>query len=244
MSLKANLNKYRDPNVFRPDGGFRTDVVALPQSIRCPHCRQLGTAAALPKAVVGYKKKMTNPDGYEFVVSMTASVHLCPNTTCHGLLLVVANAHTNERVVIPPELIDFDPTGLPSRCQRTIAEAAACLGAGAYRASAMMIRRLLEEVCEENEATGKNLHDRLKALTSKIVLPKALFDAMDELKLLGNDAAHIEAKNYDEIGQEEAETAIELAKEIMKGLYQLDGLVARLQARKKPAGPGKAPTQA
>ena len=47
-----------------------------------------------------------------------------------------------------------------------------------------------------------------------------------------NDAAHIEAKTYDNIGREEAEDSIELAQEILKSLYQLQGLVSRLQARK------------
>jgi hypothetical protein len=55
---------------------------------------------------------------------------------------------------------------------------------------------------------------------------------MLELKLMGNDAAHVQAKNYDNIGKEEAEDAIELAKEVLKALYQLQGLVNRLQARK------------
>jgi hypothetical protein len=55
---------------------------------------------------------------------------------------------------------------------------------------------------------------------------------MFELKALGNDAAHVEAKAYDNIGQAEAEDCIELAKEIVKALYQLKGLLGRLQARK------------
>jgi hypothetical protein len=92
----------------------------------------------------------------------------------------------------------------------------------------MMVRRLLEEICAENSASGQNLHNRLAALKSLVVLPQPLFEAMNELKALGNDAAHVEAKAYDNIGREEAEDSIELAKEILKALYQLKGLVARL----------------
>ena len=84
-------------------------------------------------------------------------------------------------------------------------EAVACHAAGAYRAAAMMVRRLLEEICAENNATGNDLHKRLEALKSLVVLPQALFDAMGELKALGNDAVHIEARAYDNIGREEAE---------------------------------------
>jgi hypothetical protein len=95
-----------------------------------------------------------------------------------------------------------------------------------------MVRRLLEEVCADNNAQGSDLHQRLEALKALVVLPQALFDAMGELKALGNDAAHVKAKAYDNIGRAEAEDSIGLASEILKALYQLKGLVARLQARK------------
>ena len=102
-----------------------------------------------------------------------------------------------------------------------------------------MVRRLLEEICEDNSAKGKNLNDRIKELENKITLPKELFDAMSELKALGNDAAHVKAKTYNTIDEAEAADSIELAKEILKARYQLKGLVKRLQTRKK-----KKPAQA
>ncbi len=98
-----------------------------------------------------------------------------------------------------------------------------------------MVRRLLEEICEDSQAIGKDLHHRLIALREKVTLPEELFEAMGELKALGNDAAHIMAKNYEVIGKEEAEDSIELAKEILKSRYQLKTLVDRLKARKRGA---------
>lgn len=75
----------------------------------------------------------------------------------------------------------------------------------------MMVRRLLEEICDLNNAKGVDLHKRPEALKTKIVLPQTLFDAMNELKVLGNDAAHVEAKAYDNIGKDEASDSIESA---------------------------------
>ncbi|HEV2162972.1 MAG TPA: DUF4145 domain-containing protein [Stellaceae bacterium] len=82
-------------------------------------------------------------------------------------------------------------------------------------------------------AKGKDLKERLTALHSVIVVPKELLDAADELRILGNDAAHLEAKVYDDIGKVEVEAAIDLCKEILKAVYQLDSLVKRLKALKK-----------
>jgi hypothetical protein len=133
----------------------------------------------------------------------------------------------------PLQLIDFDASSLPAPILRSLEEAILCHGAGAYRASALMVRRVLEELCEDRKAAGKDLFARLQALKSSVIIPTELFEAAHELRLLGNDAAHIEAKSYDDITEIEASLALELAKELLKAVYQYTSLVARMRAMKK-----------
>lgn len=97
-----------------------------------------------------------------------------------------------------------------------------------------MIRRTLEELCQDKNATGSTLKERISALQSAVILPPDLFAALDDLRLLGNDAAHVEAKTYDSVGLAEIEAGIELTKEVLKAVYQLGDLLSRLRALKKP----------
>ena len=53
--------------------------------------------------------------------------------------------------------------------------------------------------------------------------------ASDDLRLLGNDAAHIESQESDKVGQEEAEVGIEFTKEVLKAVYQYSALLNRLK---------------
>jgi hypothetical protein len=133
----------------------------------------------------------------------------------------------------PPQRLDFDSKAIPPRLVKTFEEALACHSESLYVAAAIMIRRTLEELCEDKAATGAYFKERLGALQSSVVLPQGLFAALDDLRLLGNDAAHIEAKNYDSAGEEEVVVGIELTKEILKAVYQLDDLLGRLRALKK-----------
>ena len=71
-------------------------------------------------------------------------------------------------------------------------------------------------------------------MSDKVVLPKELLEAADELRLLGTDAAHMEAQVYDDVGKEEVEVGIALCKEILKGVYQLAGLVNKLRKLRSP----------
>jgi len=76
------------------------------------------------------------------------------------------------------------------------------------------------------------LKERIASLGGKVVVPPQLLEAADHLRMLGNDAAHVEAKAYQEVGEQEVKIAISLAKELMKAVYQYKGLLAELQALK------------
>jgi Domain of unknown function (DUF4145) len=220
-----------NPNVLQLDNGtrplLRQSDVLTPIPLRCPHCRAIGSFA-----VIGQQAHYEKASSEKKMIPFTDSLRICPNPRCSGLVLVVEESGRVVRI-LPAPLLDFSVEHLPTTCQETLIEAVTCHAAGAYRAAAMMVRRLLEEICADNNAQRADLHKRLEALKGLVVLPQALFDAMGELKALGNDAAHVE-KAYDNIRRDEAEDSIQLAKEILKALYQLQGLVSRLQARKAP----------
>jgi hypothetical protein len=129
----------------------------------------------------------------------------------------------------PPEVIDFDTTNVPTKVVSALEEAITCHANSCYVAAAIMVRKALEELCADREAKGPNLKARIAALGTKVVLPKDLLDGLDDLRLLGNDAAHFESNVYDKVGREEVEVAIEVTKEVLKGVYQMSALVKRLR---------------
>ncbi len=75
--------------------------------------------------------------------------------------------------------------------------------------------------------------ERVRDLGTKVTLPKELFDGLDDIRLLGNDAAHIESQVYSQIGQQELDVAIEFTKEVLKALFQYANLLDKLRALKK-----------
>ena len=133
----------------------------------------------------------------------------------------------------PKTRIEFDITNVPENLVATFQEALICTSEECYMAAAIMLRRTLEELCTDKKATGDNLKKRLESMAGKIILPKELLEAAHDLRLLGNDAAHIEAKTYDEIGKDEILIAIDLTKELIKASYQYQDLVDRLKSRQK-----------
>src|SRR5207249_2188342 len=125
--------------------------------------------------------------------------------------------------------IDFDKTNIPPKVLSALEEGIACHANQCYVASAIMIRKALDLLCTDRGAIGANLKERIGSLKSKILVPADLLDGMDDLRLLGNDAAHIESQVFDAVGKEEVEIAIEFTKEIMKAVYQYSSLLAKLK---------------
>ena len=193
-------------------------------NLRCPACRNLGTFDD-----IGVN---------DIIVDSTTILgqRRCPNPQCHAHVFVVHDLH---RILVsyPPERIDFDAADVPNRVISALEEAISCHANGCFVATAMMVRKTLEELCRDHGAKGDNLKARIKTLEAKVVLPKDLLDGLDDLRLLGNDAAHVESLDYDNIGQLEVETGIEFTKEVLKAVYQYKGLLNRLQKLKKPASP-------
>jgi hypothetical protein len=137
-----------------------------------------------------------------------------------------------EEEYFPPETIDFDATNVPAAVQSALEEAIKCHAQLCFVASAIMVRKTMEELCADRKAEGGNLKERIASLGTKVILPKELLEGLDGLWLLGNDAAHIESNVYKDAGREEVEIGIEVTKEVLKAVYQYAALVAKLNARK------------
>jgi hypothetical protein len=206
-----------------------TNIQQVPAQVvvklRCPACRQRGTF----EPQVSNDLQFTTPEN----VHSVAGLRRCPDPSCCSLVFFVFQAG---KVVesFPAETLDFDATNIPATVQGAFEEAIKCHGQSCFVASAIMVRKTLEELCRDRGAAGGNLKERIKALGTKAVLPQELLDGLDDLRLLGNDAAHIESQEYSKVGKEEVEVGIEFAKEVLKAVYQYSALLSRLRALKKP----------
>ena len=201
-------------------------------NLRCPICGHLGAFHGLAK--ISDLRWLVHSGRGPGVTPFSAGLRVCPNNDCKALVFVIVNPKELLQTY-PPEVIDFDSTNLPQPILQSLEEAIKCHAAGCYKASALMVRRVLEELCQAKNAQGADLKKRLAALGKTIVIPQELLAAADELRILGNDAAHVEARVYDNIGPDEAELAIELANELLKAAYQYTALVGRLKGLAKPA---------
>ena len=148
----------------------------------CKHCRAIVDAA--DRGRIEARDEETG-------VPTRFTLGQCPQ--CSSPLLLVQEDwgdgwDTPGRLYPPRD--DFVGFSVPKSIRNAFAEASRCLGAKAFTACAIMCRKTLEGVCHDHEATGRSLVDRLKSLKEKGVIEGRLYDWSDELRLVGNEAAH------------------------------------------------------
>ncbi|MDE2385484.1 MAG: DUF4145 domain-containing protein, partial [Alphaproteobacteria bacterium] len=180
---------FTDANIFKPTPGVHpTPVQVKSVSLSCPHCRHKGVFYAPQQQGLGFYRELKHDNGATNASTSAVGLFVCPNESCHAVVMILQNQHEGISA-LPSPTIDFNSDNLPTQLLATLQEAIKSHAAGCHRAAAIMVRRLLEQICALNDADGANLHQKLAALKKKIVLPEDFFDAMMELKIVGNDAA-------------------------------------------------------
>lgn len=166
-------------------------------------------------------------------LELASGERVCPNSECKALIWVVYSLKEPIEVLFsyPPERFDFDASDLPEVVKEPLEEAIECHANDCFKASALMIRRTLEALCQERGISDEgSLFNRIEALGRQVVLPTEMIEGMHNLRLLGNDAAHVEAREYLEVGEPEVEAALAVTKLILGATYQSSATLRALES--------------
>lgn len=208
------------------NNGQRAPIPSI--SMRCPSCRQIGTLDRI------------NNQQYDVEINGNDQVYvcgqrLCPNLQCRSHIFFVWDGKTDKIAAsYPSERLDFDSTNIPAPIAKALEEAITCQANECFIASAIMVRKTLEELCQDRQSGGANLKERLRNLGTKIIIPQELLNGLDDLRLLGNDAAHVESQTFDGVGEKEIEISIKFTKEVLKAVFQYSDLLDELRSLKRP----------
>jgi len=134
-------------------------------------------------------------------------------------------------VLYPDDGGRFDDS-VPASIANSYAEAAKALRAAAPTATAIMCRRTLEGICQHFGASGKNMPQKLDDLRIKGELDPRLHEWANDLRILGNDAAH----DVDTvIAQDDARDALEFTKALIQNLFVLRRAFEEFKKRRASA---------
>lgn len=118
---------------------------------------------------------------------------------------------------------------LPSLVQKAYEAAlkARAIDANAY---AILLGRMLEVVCEDSEAKGKNLYEKLKFLAEQGKIPSNLVDVAHGLRMLRNIGVH---EPLEGLSSDEIPILDDLSRAILEYIYIAPSLAEQAEERLK-----------
>jgi hypothetical protein len=173
-------------------------MVIKPENIDlfCPHCNVMVEARVEASATAesSFLKGEDATEGMHW--QQCYDTALCPR--CLGPFLIKRRMTfvegslfgVEEEGVLFPAEAGMQIDGVPEPIARAYQQAARAYRASLYEPSAIMCRKCLEGICENFKAQGRNLKEKLASLEKEGVIDTKLFQWADELRIVGNDAAH------------------------------------------------------
>ena len=161
-------------------------------SIYCPKCRR--HTNLIYRA--GYERSIT---GGKYLYH---AVEECNNCQQHFLTIRLKNQYG--------QILKSYPEGLPKTVNSLISdsvkkdfeEALLCQSVGAYRGAAVLARRAVQLICLDKGAKkGEKLHKQIEELFDNNIITQDIKDWADEVRYIGNDAAH---PNKEEVNKEDS----------------------------------------
>ena len=107
---------------------------------------------------------------------------------------------------------------VPQALRREFEEAQACFKAKAFEATVVMVRRVLEGTCKENNVQERTLVKSLEKLKADGLVDVTLAEWADALRILGNEGAHYTGK---QVPRDDAEDALAFAEALLDHIYVL-----------------------
>jgi hypothetical protein len=155
---------------------------------------------------------------------------LCP--ACDHVTLTSYHWHDDmepddvEIAVLYPK-DDADPAGLPTEVKKAY-EAAKRVRNVDANAFGVLLGRVLEMVCRDRNAQGRNLNDQLRDLAGKGEIPAKLVDVANGLRGLRNIGAHA---GIGELTDAEVPILGDLARAILEYVYSAPLLAQKAEER-------------
>lgn len=211
----------------------------------CDQCNLQTTARVVATHVetdpVNKIQALTDPVDTPYYVTEYA-IALC--SKCDRVFLVQSDFYEIPGEVCAPQGVSvLYPTGrnittdgMPETASRAYMAAARSYQAGLYEPCVIMCRKCIEALCREFGATKGNLKERLNRLRQSGHIDQKLATWADELRLIGNDAAH----DLDIVlEQVDAQNALEFVEAILMYAFSLTRKFEEFKNRRATRSSGK-----
>ncbi len=187
---------------------------------KCPHCD-----ATHVQTAVRFAEQLKAGDD-----STWWRILRCQNPACQRVVLATTSADEKIRSIHPTGTFELDSSvNIPQEIRDDFREAGLCLGAGCFKASMVMGRRVLQRCLQEQGCDQNRLVDAIDHAVSQNILRAPFHPLATEIRQYGNLGAHPDDDQLQNATRENAEQVIEFCRLLIHDFYEVPAAAAQLR---------------
>ena len=191
---------------------------------QCPHCHVRHVSST---NVFEQRLKQTD-------ASTTWFIQRCLNQKCQSLILVERADKGLTNRIFPFSAYALDAnSAIPAAILEDFGEAGLCLGAGCFKASLVMSRRVLQRCLKDQGCTQYKLVDAIKYAVENAILRKAFHPLAEEIRQYGNLGAHPDDDQLENANRGSAHQVLEFARLLIHEFYEIPASADLLKQSRK-----------
>jgi uncharacterized protein DUF4145 len=190
---------------------------------QCPHCNVNHVQT----------KQQFNQNFHPSTAKTQWFVLRCQNPKCNKLVLAVAAQSGEIKQIYPTGSYELKTTAhIPKEVREDFRESGLCLGAGCFKASMVMSRRVLQRCLKEQGCDQHKLVAAIDHAISQNILRPQFHDIATEIRQYGNLGAHPDDDQLQNVNRDNAQQVLEFARLLIHDLYEVPAAASKLrQAR-------------
>lgn len=200
----------------------------------CPRCNRMSALEVRSEARATAPQQLFDQldEGEDGLRPARYSIAFCPK--CESPFLHVrAESEPSEifyEAMLYPSSDRRGIPGLPEPARRTYESAQSCFMTGNFEPCVLMCRKCLEAICTSLGVQEGTLAKRLRALKESGRIETRLYDWADQLRLVGNEAAHgLDGR----LTKQDAVDGLDFVEAILQYVFVLDRRFREFRARRQ-----------
>jgi hypothetical protein len=204
------------------------------QKTTCGHCgnKNIHEILVIEK---GPKNILEGDNGYEAEVQVYYILVKC--STCEEVSLYSDSDFNNEAVGDLSTAKDIYPQKSSEKVNKDTPksiiydlEEAQKVQKISHQAAAILFRKVLEGICLDKKAEGRNLDQKLKNLSDREIIPKDFYDMANIVRGIGNIFAH-PSNEVNEVSESDVEVINDFVTAILEYVYVAPAKLEKLKRK-------------
>jgi len=211
----------------------------------CPNCNIMVEGKIIASGLGGKKHYDDLPDILAFaeVEYYGDYYHVCLCGRCeqafllrqsHFSFLGDSTVSKTEETILYPAIKNIDIKEIPRIIKSPYEQACQCFTAALYEPCMLMCRKCLEAICAYKGVTVGTLHSKLKTLFDNGDLDHRFYDWTQEIRNLGNVAAHEFGEN---VTKDDARDILDFTEALLIYMFSLISKFEAFQSRRNTQKP-------